>query len=234
MFKGRRPKGRAALLVGRTAMIEIPVLDTDGKKIGGEQLDPELLGGRIRHDLLKQAVVAHRANCRQGTVKTRGRGEVHGSSRKLYKQKGTGRARAGNLRTPVRVGGGHAFAKKNIDYNQKLNRKMRRLARNSAILAKAGSGRAIIVSGLKFAEPSTKQMARTMKAVDAAHNSLLAYSGADANLVKSGRNIPVLRIKSLFDINAYDVLRSAKLVFTPEAFKALVKDPVNLGRSVEA
>ncbi|MBK8268454.1 MAG: 50S ribosomal protein L4 [Planctomycetes bacterium] len=154
--------------------------------------------------------------------------------RKLYRQKGTGRARAGNLRTPVRVGGGHAFAKKNIDFDQKLNRKMRRLARNSAILAKAKSGRAIIVSGLKFESPSTKKMAKAIKSVDAAHNTLLTHLGADSNLVKSGRNIPVLTLKSLYDINAYDVLRSAKLVFTPEAFKALVGDPVNLGRSVEA
>jgi large subunit ribosomal protein L4 len=215
-------------------MIEIPVLDTDGRKIGGEQLDPELLGGRVRHDLLKQAVVAHRANCRQGTVQTKSRADVHGSSRKLYKQKGTGRARAGNLRTPVRVGGGHAFAKKNIDFDQKLNRKMRRLARNSASLAKAKAGRAMIVSGLKFDAPSTKKMAKAFKSIDASHNALFAHLGADSNLVKSGRNIPVLKLKSLYDINAYDVLRSAKLVFTPEAFKALVGDPVNLGRKAEA
>lgn len=215
-------------------MIEIPVLDTDGRKIGGEQLDPELLGGRVRHDLLKQAVVAHRANCRQGTVQTKSRADVHGASRKLYKQKGTGRARAGNLRTPVRRGGGHAFAKKNIDYNQKLNRKMRRLARNSAILAKAKSGRAIIVSGIRFDGPSTKKMAATLKAIDASRSTLLAHLGADANLLKSGRNIPVLTLKSIYDISAYDVLRTGKLVFSPEAFKALVSDPVHLGRTVEA
>ncbi len=215
-------------------MIEIPVLDTDGKRIGGEQLDPEILGGRVRHDLLKQAVVAHRANRRQGTVQTKSRADVHGASRKLYKQKGTGRARAGNLRTPVRVGGGHAFAKKNIDFNQKLNRKMRRLARNSAILAKAVAGHAMIVKGLSFIEPSTKRMARTMKAVDVARGALLMYAAPDANLIKSSRNIPVLTIKSIYDINAYDVLRRPRVMFTPEAFAALVSDPVNLGRTVEA
>ncbi len=215
-------------------MIEIPVLDVDGKKIGGEQIDPQILGGRVRHDLLKQAVVAHRANCRQGTVRTKSRAEVHGASKKLYRQKGTGRARAGNLRTPVRVGGGHAFHKINRDFTQKLNRKMRRLARNSAILAKMTSGKAIILSGLKFDKPSTKTMARTMKAVEAPKGALFAHFGVDQNLVKSGRNIPVLKVKPIFELNAYDVLRSSKLVLTPEAFKALVADPVNLGRVVEA
>lgn len=215
-------------------MIEIPVLDVNGKKIGGEQIDPQVLGGRVRHDLLKQAVVAHRANCRQGTVRTKSRAEVHGASKKLYRQKGTGRARAGNLRTPVRVGGGHAFHKIERDFDQKMNRKMRRLARNSAILAKLTGGKAIILSGLQFSEPSTKTMAKTMQAVDASRGALFTHVGNDQNLIKSGRNIPVLQIKSLYDINAYDVLRYAKLVFTPEAFKALVADPVSFGRKVEA
>ncbi|HWL94874.1 MAG TPA: 50S ribosomal protein L4 [Phycisphaerae bacterium] len=215
-------------------MIEIPVLDTDGKKIGGEQLDPELLGGRVRHDLLKQAVVAHRANRRQGTVQTKSRAHVHGSSRKLYKQKGTGRARAGNLRTPVRVGGGHAFHKINRDFDQKMNRKMRRLARNSAILAKALAGQMLIVDGLKFETPSTKKMAKAMKAVDAGHGALFTYIAMDANLVKSSRNIPTLTIKSIFDVNAYDVLKGRRLMLTPDAFQALVNDPVTLGRGVEA
>lgn len=215
-------------------MIEIPVLDVNGKKIGGEQIDPQILGGRVRHDLLKQAVVAHRANCRQGTVRTKSRAEVHGASKKLYRQKGTGRARAGNLRTPVRVGGGHAFHKIERDFDQKMNRKMRRLARNSAILAKLTGGKAIILSGLQFSEPSTKTMAKTMQAVDASRGALFTHVGTDQNLVKSGRNIPVLQVKSLYDINAYDVLRYAKLVFTPEAFKALVADPVSFGRKVEA
>ena len=122
------------------------------------------MGGKVRYDLLKQAVVTYRANARQGTVMTKSRGMVHGASRKLYRQKGTGRARAGNLRTPVRVGGGHAFAKINRDFSKKFSKKMRRLARNSAILAKAMAGTAMIVDGLKFDEPKTSHMAKMLKA----------------------------------------------------------------------
>jgi large subunit ribosomal protein L4 len=141
-------------------MIEIPVLNPKGEKVGTEKLDPEQLGGKVRYDLLKQAVVTYRANARQGTVMTKSRGMVHGASRKLYRQKGTGRARAGNLRTPVRVGGGHAFAKINRDFSKKFSKKMRRLARNSAILAKAMAGTAMIVDGLKFDEPKTSPWPR--------------------------------------------------------------------------
>ena len=130
-------------------MIEIPVLNTKGEKIGSEKLDPALFGSRVRIDLLKQAVVTYRANLRQGTVGTKNRSMVAGSTRKLYRQKGTGNARAGNLRTPVRKGGGMTFNKVTRDFSMKLPRQMRRLARNSAILAKAKDGAAMIVDGLK-------------------------------------------------------------------------------------
>ncbi len=215
-------------------MIEIPVLDTKGKRIGEEKLDPAILGGRVRLRLLKQAVVAYRANARQGTVATKSRGMVQGSSRKLYRQKGTGRARAGNARTPVRVGGGRAFAKVTRDFSQKMNRKMRRLARNSAILAKAKSGTAVILSGLKFDKPATGMMAGILKAADASKGALIAMDAANPNMQKSGRNIPALHMKLIHEVNAYDVLRARKLVFTPEAFAALVADPVKAGNVAEA
>lgn len=215
-------------------MIEIPVLDTKGKKVGSEQVDPEKLGGRIRYGLLKQAVVAYRANQRQGTVMTKSRGMVQGSARKLYRQKGTGRARAGNLRTPVRRGGGRTFAKVNRDFSQKMNRKMRRLARNSAILAKAMSGSAMILNGLKFDSPKTSDMAKILKATETSAGALITMASTDPNLVKSGRNIPALTMKLVQDLNAYDVLRARHLVLTPEAFKALMSDPVKAGRAAEA
>jgi large subunit ribosomal protein L4 len=215
-------------------MIEIPVLDTKGQKIGAEQLDPARFGDRVRYELLKQAVVAYRANKRQGTVATKSRGMVDGSTRKLYRQKGTGRARAGNLRTPVRVGGGHAFAKINRDFSLKLPRKMRRLARDSAILAKALSGTALIVSGLKMEAPKTAQLAGILRATHIDGGAVLAVVAADRNLLLSGRNIPDFALKLVSDLNAYDVLRARKLVFTPEAFKALTSEPQSTGHSREA
>ncbi len=215
-------------------MIEIPVLDTAGKQVGTEKLDQALMGGRVRYSLLKQAIIAYRANRRMGTAVTKSRGMVQGSSRKLYRQKGTGRARAGNARTPVRRGGGHAFAKINRDFGQKMNRKMRRLARNSAILAKAMSGTALIVKGLVFDAPATGKMAKILKATNTSRGALFALGQAEPNLLKSGRNIPAVDMKVVGDLNAYDVLRAKHLIFTPEAFAALVSDPVKAGHAAEA
>lgn len=215
------------------AMIEIPILDTHGKQVGTEQLDPARLGGRVRLGLLKQAVVAYRANGRQGTVATKSRGMVQGAARKLYRQKGTGRARAGNLRTPLRRGGGRTFAKVNRDFSQKLNRKMRRLARNSAVLAKAQSGSAMILMGLQFDAPATGKMAKILKATSLDPGALLVLDAADPILFKSGRNIPNLQMKQIQDVNAHDVLRSRKFVLTPDAFKVLMADSVKAGHAAE-
>ena len=214
-------------------MIEIPVLDTKGEKIGTQPHDPAVFGERVRYELLKQAVVAYRAGLRQGTVQTKSRAMVDGSSRKLYRQKGTGRARAGNLRTPVRVGGGRAFAKIPRDFSQKLPRQMRRLARNSAILAKAISGDVMIIEGMQFDEPKTKKMAGILKAVKAQRGALVAVPAANPVLLKSIRNIPNVELKLVADVNAYDVLRLRNVIFTPEAFKALTANPGAPGRSAQ-
>lgn len=204
-------------------LIDILVVSPTGEKVGTEKLDPATLGGRVRHQLLKQAVVAYRAAQRQGTVQTKSRAMVHGASKKLYRQKGTGRARAGNLRTPVRRGGGHAFAKINRDFTQKLSKKMRRLARDSAILAKAISGTAMIVKGLNIDTPKTKKLAAVLKATKTQRGALLATEGAESSLLLSGRNIPNFGIKQVGELNAYEVLRARHLLFTPQAFASLVK-----------
>jgi len=211
-------------------MLEIPVLNSKGEKVGSEPLDEAVLGGKIRYELLKQAIVAHRANLRQGTVGTKSRGMVVGSTRKLYRQKGTGRARSGPIRTPVRRGGGRAFAKITRDFRQDLPRRMRRLARNSAVLAKAKSGSAMIVSGLSFAAPKTKDFANVLKAINAANGVVFATTANDLNLIKSGRNIPKTSLKPVWELSAYDILRHPRLVFTPEAFKSLMSDPDTAGR----
>ncbi len=215
-------------------MIEIPVINTKGERVGSEKLDPAVFGGKVRVDLLKQAVVTYGANQRQGTVQTKNRSMVAGSTRKLYRQKGTGNARAGNIRTPVRVGGGMAFPRVPRDFSKKLPRQMRRLARNSAILAKAQGGAAMILSGLKIDEPKTKHLAGILKAIKADGGALLATEKADINVYKSGRNIPTLSMKLVQDVNAFDVLVARRLVFTPEAFAAIASDPVTVGRKARA
>jgi large subunit ribosomal protein L4 len=199
-------------------MLNVPVYNESGKQIGDEPIDEALLGRRVNSALLKQAVVMYEANRRQGTVAQKSRSEVAGSTRKLYRQKGTGRARMGNLRTPVRRGGGCAFAHKPRDFRQDMPRKMRRLARNQAVLAKILSSDALIVADLKFSEPKTKRLAAMLGALQADRGCVFATNGVDATLLKSGRNIPRADIVNVEDLNARDILARRRLVFTKDAF----------------
>src|SRR3954451_6007233 len=117
-------------------MIEVPIYNQSGQEVEKFQVDEAKLGGEVRTNLLKQALVMYHANKRQGTSRTQARGEVAGSTRKIYRQKGTGNARQGSIRQPVRVGGGHAKNKRPKEWRQAMPKKARRLATRSAILAK--------------------------------------------------------------------------------------------------
>src|SRR5436305_10454520 len=121
-------------------MIEVPVYNQSGAEVEKFQVDEAKLGGEVRKNLLKQALVMYHANQRQGTVRTLARGEVEGSTRKIYRQKGTGNARMGTVRQPVRVGGGHAKQKRPKDWRLSMPKKARRAATRSALLAKFQSG----------------------------------------------------------------------------------------------
>jgi len=210
-------------------MIEVPVYNMDGQSQGSVEIDEAILGGEVRPHLLKQAIVRYQNGIRQGTAATKSRGMVRGSTRKLYKQKGTGRARAGNNRTPVRRGGGHTFRKETRDFSQALPKKMRRLARNNAILAKIQSNDAMVVEGLGFDTPKTKRFAEMLQAIGVEKSCVLALREPDANVWKSGRNIPKTEICLVQQLNAYGILRRQKLIFTKDAFEALVADPVRIG-----
>jgi large subunit ribosomal protein L4 len=137
-------------------MIDVAVYNREGKEIETLQVDEAVFGGSVRSPLLKQAIVMYHANKRVGTAATKSRGMVEGSTRKLYKQKGTGNARAGMIRTPVRVGGGHAFAKAARDFGKSMPQKQRRLACDSALLAKLQSGSLMVIDELSFDAPKTK------------------------------------------------------------------------------
>jgi len=126
-------------------MIDIAVYNREGQEVERIQVNEELLGGQVRSALLKQAIVMYHANQRVGTAATKNRGRVEGSTRKIYRQKGTGNARMGTIRTPIRKGGGVAFAKLPRDFSQRMPKKQRRLARDSAILSKLQSGQVVVV-----------------------------------------------------------------------------------------
>src|ERR1700733_5360387 len=163
-------------------MIEVPVFNQAGQKIDTVQVDEQKLGGEVRTHLLKQALVMYHANQRQGTVQTLARGEVAGSTRKMFRQKGTGNARTGGIRNPIKKGGGHAKQKRPKDWRQAIPKKARRLARNSAILFKLQSNDVRVVNEIKLTEPKTKLMAQVYKALGIDRSCLLALNVRDENL----------------------------------------------------
>lgn len=202
-------------------MLEIPVFNMKGDRTGAVKVDPAVLGGRVRPKLLKQAVVAYLDRQRQYSARTKGKSDVEGSTRKLYRQKGTGNARVGQVRTPTRRGGGRAFAKRVPCRVVEFPKKMRRLARDNAVLAKIQSSDALIIDDLRCAEPKTKVMADMLASVGADRGCVLATHELDRHVYLSGRNIPKTEVRVVDELTAYEVLRRKKLVLTRPAFDRL-------------
>jgi len=146
-------------------MLTVPVYNPAGEKVGEESIDPADFGGQVNKQLLHDVVLMHRANRRVGTVNTRGRADVAGSGKKLFRQKGTGNARAGSKRTNKRVGGGVAFARRNRDYSYSLPKKAIRAAIRMALLSKFQDGQALIIDGLALTTPKTKVVAQALRAI---------------------------------------------------------------------
>src|SRR6187402_225229 len=161
-------------------MIELPIYNQAGDKVSTIQVDESKLGGgEINHSLLKQAMVMYHANQRQGTVQTQARGEVAGSTRKMFKQKGTGNARTGGIRNPIKKGGGHAKQKRPKDWRQTMPKKARKLATHSAILSKLQSNDVRVVDAIKLDGAKTKPVAAMFKALGIDRSVLFALPGRD-------------------------------------------------------
>jgi large subunit ribosomal protein L4 len=195
-------------------MIEIPVYNQTGSKVDTLQVDEAKLGGEVRKNLLKQALVMYHANQRQGTVRTQARGEVEGSTRKMFRQKGTGNARTGGIRNPIKKGGGHAKQKRPKDWRQAMPKKARRLARNSAILSKIQSDDIRVIDQLTLEQPKTKLMAGVFKALGIDRSCLFALPARDENLERSARNIDRTTLTTVDQLNAWDILRNRTLLVT--------------------
>ena len=200
-------------------MLEVKIYDEAGKAIGSERIDPALLGGEVNPALLKQAIVMYHAHQRQGDARQKSRGEVHGSSRKLFRQKGTGRARMGNARTPVRKGGGVAFPRRPRAFRKDMPRQMRQLACRQAVLAKIQGEAACVVDGLSYDAPKTKRLAATVGALGGEKGCVLATDGIDRTVYLSGRNIPRCEVMNVADLNAFAILSRKQLIFTKAAFE---------------
>jgi large subunit ribosomal protein L4 len=203
-------------------MIEVPIFDQKGQKVESLQVDEAKLGGRVRNALLKQAMVAYHANQRQGTVQTLARGEVAGATRKVFRQKGTGNARTGGIRNPIKKGGGHAKQKRPKEWRQAIPKKVRRLARNNAILSKLQSNDVRVLIDLKLPEPKTKHIAGIYKALGIDRSCLLAINGRDEAVEKSARNLDRTTLTTVSQLNAWDILRNRTLLLTKEGLVSLL------------
>ncbi|MGN6625857.1 MAG: 50S ribosomal protein L4 [Tepidisphaeraceae bacterium] len=204
-------------------MIEVPVFNIEGAQVSTIQVDPAKLGGEVRPALLKQAIVYYHANKRQGTVQTQARGEVAGSTRKLFKQKGTGNARTGGIRNPVKVGGGHAKQKRPKEWRQALPKKARRLARDNAILAKIQDNQLKVVDQFNLDQPKTKLFAAVLKKLNIERTCLFALGGQDQAVERAARNIAKTRLTTVAQLNAWDILNNRTLLVTKDSLEALLK-----------
>jgi len=204
-------------------MIEVPVFNIGGTQTGTISVDESKLGGEINAPLLKQALVYYHANKRQGTVQTQARGEVAGSTRKLFRQKGTGNARTGGIRNPIKVGGGHAKQKRPKEWRQALPKKARQAARNNAILSKIKDNQLKVVEDLKLEQPKTKLFATALKNLKIDRTVLVAINGADASVERAARNIAKTRLTTVAQLNAWDILNTRTLLVTKDGLEALLK-----------
>ena len=203
-------------------MIDINVYNREGKEVESLKVDEAVLGSSVRYPLLKQAIVMYHANKRVGTAATKSRGMVVGSTRKLFRQKGTGNARVGNSRTGKRVGGGVTFAKVARDFRKAMPKKQRRLAMNSAILAKLLSDSVIVVDELSLEKPKTKDFVQVLSNLKIDRSCLFAIKESDENIYKSVRNVPKVDVLPIAQLNAGDICNHKKLLFTKEALLSVL------------
>jgi large subunit ribosomal protein L4 len=203
-------------------MISVPVVNMTGQQVGTYEFDPAELSRDVNKQLLHDVVVMYEANRRVGTVRQKSRGEVAGSTKKIYKQKGTGRARAGTKRTGKRVGGGRTFPRRPKDWGYRLPRKAVQRATRMALLSKFTDNEAIVIDNVSVTEPKTRVVAGMLKALGVNKQScLLAIADHDPQVWQAARNIEMLAVSPAAQLNAYDLLHQKRLVVTKAALDQL-------------
>lgn len=202
--------------------MSLPVYDKTGNEVGSYEIEASDIAPRISKQLLHDAVVMYQANRRQGSAKTKTRGEVASTRKKMYRQKGTGNARAGHRTSGVRRGGGHIHAKQPRSYAYRLPKKAVQAATRMAIASKIKDDQVIVIDELSFDEPRTKDMAGILKALklDGA-STLVATELHDVNVYKSARNIDKVTISPVSDLNALSVLSPRRMLVTKAALDAI-------------
>ena len=202
--------------------ISLPIFNKTGKEVGTYSVDPSAIAHRISAQLLHDAVVMYQANLRQGSAKSKTRAEVQGHKKKMYRQKGTGNARAGSVRSGVRRGGGHIFAKQPRDWSYRLPRKALQVATRMAVASKISNSQVMLIDALSADAPKTKDAAAVLKALAIQGSVLVAVESYNVDLYKSFRNIEGVRILPVAEINAYEVLRPKRVLMTKGALEKFV------------
>ena len=203
-------------------MTTLPIFDRTGAEVGKYEIDPAELAPRVNKQLLHDAVVMYQANLRQGSAKTKSRGEVAGTTKKMYRQKGTGNARAGSRRTNIRRGGGHTFAKRARNFGYRLPRKALRLATRMALASKIADQQVVVIDNLSFAAPATREMVGILNALGLAGTStLVTIANLDTNVYKSARNIPRVAVSPVAELNALSILAPRRLLVTKAALVSI-------------
>ena len=192
--------------------MKVPVYDMAGQEVSSVTLPAAIFEAKINRDLMHQAVVRQMANARQGTHKAKGRSEINRSTAKIYRQKGTGRARHGSRRAPIFVGGGVAHGPLPRDYSKKMPRKMRRSALRSALSVKAGNGDIVVLNDIAMDVPKTKEMVGVMERLVDSSSALLLLAETNENVEKSARNLTDVKTLRVTYLNIRDLLGYDKLV----------------------
>ena len=213
-----RPPGDA----GTTRMAtRVDVVNIQNEKVDSLELPEAIFGAAVKPHLLHEVVRMQRANRRQGTADTKGRSDVSGGGKKPWKQKGTGRARSGSIRSPLWRHGGTVFGPHPRDYGFQVSKTVRRQALCGALTAKAQAGAVRLLESLALEKPSTKVMLGVLKSLGAQGKALLVLPGRDEVVEKSVRNLPGVRVLTVQGLNVYDILKADTLILTPEGVQTL-------------
>ena len=217
-------------------MPKLTIYDRKGKKVGTYNVEPTDFAPRINKQLLHDAIVMYQTNLRQGSHQTKSRGMVSGSTKKMYRQKGTGNARAGSKRSGIRRGGGHIHAIHNRDYSYRLPRKALQQATRMALAAKVRDDELMVIDDLALTAPRTKDMAAILKYLDCPKGQSLLVTTAkhDANVYRSARNIAGVSVAPAGDLNALNVLTSRRMLVTKAALDELVTAAKKQNSSAES
>jgi len=199
--------------------MQAPLYNLAGEVVGNIDISDSVFGVPLNEDLVHQAVLRQLANARQGNASTKTRGEVNGSTRKLYKQKGTGNARAGGRKSPTRKGGGSVFGPHPHSYRQAMPKKMQQLALRCALSAKMNDGELRILESFKLDEVKTRVMAAVLDALKVEKTVLVVTSESNDNVIKSARNLPGVKTMPASILNVVDVLNYRTLLMEVAAVR---------------